>query len=296
MNLDGYSDPVTRLLTYGDCLKMKNDHWDNYLPDLGLTEEHIPELIQIVTDRGFDELEDDRLEIWAPIHAWRSLAMLKAEAAIAPLLSQFEELQDSDWFSEEMPQVFALIGPVAIPDLVAYLQEASHDEWARETTVRCLSAIAQKHSESRSDCIQSMLQQLERYPENPVGVNSYLICELLELKVVEAAPLMEQVYASGRVDEFLPGNWAMAQIELGLKRREDFTPEELKPLMPPGMAQIAEIAELLKAKIRPPDPSSDRSSQKSPFLDSIPAQNPKGAAAPKGFGQSHPPAKKKKKK
>jgi len=294
MNLDGYSDPVTRLLTYGDCLKMRDDNWDNYLPDLGLTEAHIPELIQIVTDRSFDEIEDDRLEIWAPIHAWRSLAMLKAQAAIEPLLSRFEDLQDSDWFTEEIPQVFALIGPTTISDLVAYMQEEAHDEWARETTIRCLSKIAQAHPESQPDCVQPMVQQLERFPENPIGVNSYLICELLELQVVEAAPLMEQVYASGRVDEFLPGNWAMAQIELGLKQREDFNPEELKPLMPPGIAQIAEVADLLKAKLRQPPQSSDRSSNTNPFLDGIP-KHP-SAAAPKGFGNSSNQSAKKKKK
>ncbi len=42
-----YSPPVNKLLTYGECRRSKN--WPNYRK-LGLTEEHIPELIRMATD------------------------------------------------------------------------------------------------------------------------------------------------------------------------------------------------------------------------------------------------------
>jgi hypothetical protein len=39
------------------------------------------------------------------------------------------------------------------------------------------------------------------------------------MKAVEAAPIIEAAYASGRVDDFWGGDWDEAQYELGLKER-----------------------------------------------------------------------------
>ena len=50
---------------------------------------------------------------------------------------------------------------------------------------------------------------------------------LAELKVVEAAPLMEEAFAARRVDDMVMGDWEDVQIELGLlaERLTPFRPE-----------------------------------------------------------------------
>ncbi|MBD2096751.1 hypothetical protein H6F90_16735 [Trichocoleus sp. FACHB-591] len=65
-------------------------------------------------------LESEGLEIWASIHAWRSLGRLRAEAAIEPLLSLLHRMDDEGnaWIGEELPEVFGMIGAVAIMLLV----------------------------------------------------------------------------------------------------------------------------------------------------------------------------------
>jgi hypothetical protein len=52
------------------------------------------------------------------------------------------------------------------------------------------------------------------------------------MKAVEAAPLIEEVYASDRVEEFWIGDWDEAQYELGLKERPATT-ERFDLLSPP---------------------------------------------------------------
>ena len=72
--------------------------------------------------------EDETLEVWAPIHAWRTLGQLRAEAAIEPLFSLFTGLDQSDWVTEEMPEVFGMIGPAALPMLKAAIADIATDE------------------------------------------------------------------------------------------------------------------------------------------------------------------------
>ncbi|MBW4690182.1 MAG: DUF1186 family protein [Lyngbya sp. HA4199-MV5] len=252
MSLDTYRDPVAKLLTYGDCHEMDLRDWHNYPETLGLTTDDVPELIRMATDRTLWEIESDDLEIWAPIHAWRALGQLHAEAAIAPLTQLFEE-DDHDWVTEEMPKVYAMLGPAAIPVLADYLTNASHQTWARNISVDSLLEIARSHPESRDACVAPMLQQLESFAENDTDLNTILISDLLDLKAVEAAPLIEQAFETENVDEFMVGTWASIQIELGLKQESDFAPEDLKPKMPPGLDEIRQIIEKLDA-LPPPKP------------------------------------------
>lgn len=64
------------------------------------------------------------------------------------------------------------------------------------------------------------------------------------------APLVEQVYASGKVDQFMVGTWASVQIELGLKQQEDFSPQELRPPMPEGLLQMMQTAKAIAGQTR----------------------------------------------
>src|SRR3954447_20881997 len=123
-----YSSPVSQLLTFGDIRELRE--WPNYL-DLDLGPEHVPELIEMATDEELNWADSESLEVWAPIHAWRTLGQLRAEAAVEPLLSLFEDLEDSDWVLEELPEVLGMIGSAALPALTTYIADVSFDEDAR---------------------------------------------------------------------------------------------------------------------------------------------------------------------
>ncbi len=215
-----YPPPVNQLLTYGEAHLTPPDKWPNYL-ELGFGPEHIPDLIRMATDQQLNEADTDSLEVWAPTHAWRALGQLRAEAAIEPLLSLFEELEYDDWVTEELPEIFGMIGPTALPALAAYLSDTTHGESELIDAISCIKHIAKRWPDARSQSIEILMDQLERYKENDYGVNGFLILALVDLQAMEALPLIEQAFAANRVDLMIMGDWNDVQVDLGLKSREE---------------------------------------------------------------------------
>jgi len=223
-----YSSPVSELLIVGDCRDFRE--WPNYL-DLGLRSEHVPELIEMATDNELNWADSESLEVWAPVHAWRALGQLRAVSAVEPLLHLFHKLEDSDWASDELPQVYGMIGREAIPALARYLDDASHGLWPHVTAAFSLERIAAGDPSARSECVTILSRQLERFTENDPTLNGFLINYLVNLRAVEAAPLVERAFAADRVDLSILGDWEDAQVELGLKATRE-TPRPYRPLFP----------------------------------------------------------------
>jgi Protein of unknown function (DUF1186) len=224
-----YSPPVDHLLTYGDVRGQID--WPDYLA-LGFTEEHVPELIRMALDPKLNWADADSLEVWAPIHAWRTLGQLRAHAAIEPLLAllhMFEEDNGSDWVSEDLPEVYGMIGAAAIPALTGYLRDESHPEYPRATASNSLVRIAQEHPDFRAECIAAITATLEYFENNDEGLNAFLISDLVDLKAVEALPVIERAFAADAVDLMVQGDWEDVQIEMGVKDHRD---TERKPLFP----------------------------------------------------------------
>ncbi|MCP4610075.1 MAG: PBS lyase, partial [Planctomycetes bacterium] len=109
MTTNNYTEPVSSLLTYGSARNI--DDWSVYL-ELGLTEEHIPELIRMSGDEKLRHAYWESNEFWAPLHARRTLGMLRATEAIPALIDLLYQADDYDGekITEEMPEIFALIG------------------------------------------------------------------------------------------------------------------------------------------------------------------------------------------
>ncbi len=192
--------------------------WPNYLQELGLGPEHIPDLIRMVTDEELWTTESEGLEVWAPIHAWRSLGQLQAEAAIEPLLGLLHWIddEDSDWVGEELPKVFGMIGAAAIPALSAYLSDKTHGLWARTAASGALGEIGKQHPEARDQCVAAIANQLDQFTKNNPILNGMMIASLLRMKALEAAPIMEKAFAANRVDDTIVGDWDDVQVSLGL--------------------------------------------------------------------------------
>ena len=224
MGINSYTPPVDQLLTYGDAHQHGGhpQDWPQYL-ELGIGSEQIPDLIRMATDEELRWADSESLEVWAPIHAWRTLGTLHAEAAIEPLLPLLKDIDenDDDWVQEELPEVYGRIGPAAIPALAAYMADTTHHLWARVAVVDSLEKIAKMHPESRDECVAILTRQLEQFAENDEELNGFLVSDLVKLKAVEAAPLMERAFAADSVDTFLMGDWYDVQVELGLISREE---------------------------------------------------------------------------
>jgi hypothetical protein len=69
--------------------------------------------------------------------------------------------------------------------------------------------------------IARLSAQLELFAEQSETLNAFLIVPLWDLRAVEAMPVIERAFASGRVDESVQGDPEDVQIEFGLKTKRE---------------------------------------------------------------------------
>lgn len=222
-----YIYPVKKLLTYGSCQEMTR--WPDYLT-LGLTHEHVSELICMVTDRELLWADQNTLEVWAPVHAWRALAQLRAEEAIKPLIGLFNELSDDDWASDELPDVLASLGPKAIKPLGEYLLDSSNEEFARATAASCLEEIGKENPSLTGDCISILTGYLEQSTVDVPTLNGLVIAHLMGLSAVDSIGVIRKAFSTGNVDITVAGDLEDVEISLGLRtKRETPQPNYIDP-------------------------------------------------------------------
>jgi hypothetical protein len=248
-----YAPPVDRLLTYtsiqGDDPLPKEV---SYVELFGIGAEHIPELIRMATDEYLGSEDASEFEFAAPLHAVRALAELRAEEAIEPLLTIYDKAgqNNNDWMLETLTDVYTSIGPAALPALEQFLVDPSHDDGVEGYITEIIGKIVKEHPETRTECVAMLMRRLAEFEENDPDLNSFLVWELLRVKAVEAAPLMEEAFASDCVNEFWCGDWNEAQYQLGLKERppakdrESILRERLGPRTRPlpGLSSISSIS------------------------------------------------------
>lgn len=214
-----YHDPVAQLLTLGDLRQEGGmaSGWRDY-PALGLTAEHIPELVRMALDEDLHWADPESAEVWAPLHAWRALGQLRAESAVEPLLQLLDRIDgyDDDWAEEDLPEVFGMIGPAAIPGLRDFLADPDHGEWARIAAGEGLVKMVERFPENREQAVAIITDQLRRFAEQDRVANASLVEALCNLKAVESAAVIEQAFAADTVDLATLGDWEEAQILLGL--------------------------------------------------------------------------------
>ena len=214
-----YQPPVSSLLTLGEEPARQRE-WPAY-GKLGLRQEHIPQLIRMATDEGLFWANTESLEVWAPLHAWRALGQLQAVEAIEPLTALYRYINEGedDWSSSELPTVYGMIGPPAIPTLAKWLNNHTYNQWVTANIAEALVKIGQRHPQTRAECALLITAKLEQFADNDPGLNGLLIGSLLDLKAVEAAPVIEAAYQADAVELPICGDWEDTQVELGLLKK-----------------------------------------------------------------------------
>ena len=285
-----YTAPVDQLLTIGEADLLTVEKWPDYLA-LGIGPEHIPDLLRMANDEELNNAESDSVEVWAPVHAVRALGQLRDESTIEPLLKLLTVYEDEGWVLEEMPGVFELIGPAAIPALSAYLADASHRIYTRGSASTALSTIAERYPEHRTVSIEAIARTLERFEENDPELNAFMIGDLARIKAVDTLPLIEKAFEAEKVDDFII-DLDYTLVRLGLKEPEEMPPlsfEELLSQFPKPPTYKYKPSDF---KIIPTDFPGDESA---PVVDSLPVQASRPVREFKPIKFSRNKAKKKKK-
>lgn len=252
-----YLPPLDQLLALDFPEFGRYKPWPDYLA-MGFTAEHVPELIRMVVDEELEAGDADDEATYGAIHAWRTLGLLRAEAAVEPLMRMLE--MESDWVREEIPAVLGMIGPAAFEPLGAALARLSlHPEpWqAAAAAASGLVEIAQHHPEWRDAAANALTRQLRWWARHDPILNNMLIHDLVELKAVEAAPLMEAAFAADAVDTFFSDDWEDVQVALGLLS-ERITPRPRYVFR----SQLRSTPNRRDSRPRPVDPKRRRKAEK----------------------------------
>ena len=232
MSLD-YSPPVAALLMDAE-------------PDyqaIGLTEQHIPELIELATDR---EILMDWDRQAACVAAWKALAYLHAEDAVTPLIGIFPLIDDGmHIIMNELPAAFGGIGAAAVDPLYAYMTETTNTETARIVAVMGLIAVAEANPDQQVTVADLFNTTFADYATYSNEFNGYLVMGLVKTGATDAAKTIEQAFEAKQVDPFIIGDWDKVQVEMGLTTYEELRKKDRPDgSRPPSLREV--IAEGLE--------------------------------------------------
>lgn len=226
------SSLADQLLSCGDPRKTWKwvDREPDYVRRFDLDHSHVLALLDLVR-QWFDSEEwpnDEEDTTWQlPIHAWRALAQLGAEEVIDLMLEMVGPMDTAgdDWYLQEFPDAFAMIGPSAFDKAVAYLDEPSQEAFPRIGIAHAMTEIAKRHPDLRDRAVMNLSRWLEDFENNNESYNAFLISYLLDVHAREAADVIERAFAANRVDVQAIGNWNDVRQELGVEGQGLVSPE-----------------------------------------------------------------------
>jgi tetratricopeptide (TPR) repeat protein len=207
-----YPAAMAELLELGDT-----DDEIDYASMAAQLREYTPDLIRLVLDEDFANREEDDPAALAPFHALEVLAILGPAEAAEPLLACLA--WETDWANGELVRAYAGIGPVAVPPLLAYLDDGSHEPLHRALAADALHAIAEAHPAAREHIVDALTRFLDR----PTAADSaeeelataFAISDLTDLHATSAYDAIARAFAEDRVDtqildlEFVEQEWGM---------------------------------------------------------------------------------------
>ncbi len=238
-----YQPPVSALLTLGRPMDRDFSEWTDYVETYGFTPAHIPELIRLFKDETFLNTEPGKQpEPYAFIHAMRALGQLRDETALNFLIELAETEDEIDWVWEDVPYAIALMGPSVLPRLEASLERTSREMLTALTIAACVEKVAELHPEAKDTCVAILTRRLEHAADNDEGLNGSLISTLIDLKAVDALPVIEKAFATNNVDLMMAGDWDDVQVEFGLKEPDPNKPRLMNPMMQQILDSITQTA------------------------------------------------------
>lgn len=199
--------------------------WPDYLSLATFDDSHIPTLIQLATHVEFITAMPDTQAYWTAVHAWRTLAQLRAEEAIEPLLKAFPLMDhvDNDRATSEIFSVLAQIGPASLTRIADFLADPRYGDWPRIHLTFTLSEMPVYYPASQQRCASIAAAQLTSFEQQDRIYNGYLVRVLLDLSAVQHIEVINQAYRADKVELSHHGDWQAVHIKLGLLK-ERLTP------------------------------------------------------------------------
>lgn len=224
---NSYTRPVSRLLTHGPVTaKAKaTEDWFDYVGHYGLTEVHLPGLIRMTG--GSDLSKRVPSHAYAPIHACRALGQIGDNGADLYLVQMVDDQLSRSELVENILVSLSMLGPSSLTVLERQFEYSEHEHEIQIALAAGFCVFAQQQPDYREQCVACLMRALANYAQQDPTLNGVLVYNLIELQAVEAAEMIEQAFRANAVDEAVSGFWADVQIQLGLAKASDFSPDAL---------------------------------------------------------------------
>ncbi len=249
----GYADPVRRLLTIGEVESNDSAGWPDYPAEFGLGHAHAGALIRLACDAALNAGDSESREVWAPLHAWRALGQLGVEDAVAPLLAYLKRADEYDAAHEELPVVFGMIGPAAIPHLDGFLSGRRNPRSPVATVMEGLREIADRHPQCRGECIGILSRVLEPHAGSDRSASGFAVWALIDLAAVETIDTIRAAFRRKSVDISIAGDEEDVEIALGLRSERSTPPPnyQIGPARRPVGPAARDLQREFPAALRP---------------------------------------------
>jgi hypothetical protein len=197
-----------------------------YVAECRISTADVPGLIDLVrkwSDPGWPPedgtlVNRDNAEL-LPVMAWRTLADLKAEAAVQPLIDILSALEDGndDWVLEELPHVFGKIGEASIEPLTRVATDDGNQDLIGSIAVRGLRCVVKYHPHTRDRIVALLTEMMAKASPGHVQFSTTVLSELVDLHAVEAAEPIERAFAANVLDAGMLGDWEAVRRKLGVQ-------------------------------------------------------------------------------
>jgi hypothetical protein len=227
-----YPPPVADLLTLGDPrdpdVKARRD-------TLTFDQEHAEDLVRMARDRDLTLASSESDEVWGPLHALAILRELDSSGFVNELLPLLD--LDDEWYFTEVPTLLGSVGAPALAPLLSYLADESRWSYGQSHACDALQKIAEQYPELREQVVEALSDVLRAAERQEEIVCTAAMSALVELKAVEALPLIRRAFELHKIDEMMRGSWGDVLAELGVE------PEEGDPLVAESRRRFEEAHE-----------------------------------------------------
>ncbi|MEO0708870.1 MAG: hypothetical protein AAF050_24875 [Cyanobacteria bacterium J06649_5] len=238
-NAESYSFPVSQLLTHGAATGDRPKEWFDYVGHYKLGKDDVPMLLQLVDEGGSNNAQFEQDPI--PLHACRALGQLGAGTAALALVKRLGDCSDA--LGESVLFALSMVGLPGLVALEGFFDSPDIDMWAQIRGAEGVAVFADRNPALRARCVAFLTQALSHSAQRQATVNGFLVYYLVELKATETSAVIEQAFQRNQVDEDVLGRWPDVQIQLGLAKVTDFSPELL--LYAGELYPIPTVSELL---------------------------------------------------
>jgi hypothetical protein len=227
--------PVRQLLMIGEAGFYTHAEWPDYPESFDLDQLHVGALIRMACDRELDSGDPNSSAVWAPVHAWRALGQLRAEASVQPLLALLKMREDDDAVDLEIPVVFGMIGPAAIPPIAGFVSDRANPTRAVAMALSGLREIATRNPDCRGECIDILVRRLGPHSEVDAAINGFAVSALIDMHAVESIDAIREAFRRNDVELSIAGDVEDVEIELGLRNKRA-TPAPRYTILPADWA------------------------------------------------------------